>query len=70
MEKTRVPLNKWVLAFRLMVASKSKISIQDLNGALRVSYKTAWFMAHRIRGILEKTSPTKMRDSDKFATSS
>jgi len=44
-----VPLNKWLLATHLMCASKKGISAHQLHRMLGVTYKTAWFMAHRIR---------------------
>lgn len=48
-EKSKVPLNKWVLAFHLVCASKKGISSHQLHRMLGVTYKTAWFMTHRIR---------------------
>jgi transposase-like protein len=49
MERSHVPLNKWALAFRLMCSSKKGVSAHQLHRTLAVTYKTAWFMAHRIR---------------------
>jgi len=50
MEKSHIPLNKWVLGFHLMAASKKGISAHQLMRMLGIgSYRTAWFMAHRIR---------------------
>jgi transposase-like protein len=49
MERSHVPLNKWALAFRLMCSSKKGVSAHQLHRMLSVTYKTAWFMAHRIR---------------------
>lgn len=48
-EDSKVPLNKWLLAVHLMVSSKKGISAHQLHRMLGVTYKTAWFMAHRIR---------------------
>src|SRR5690606_24962085 len=48
-ERSHVPLNKWVIAFHLMSASKKGMSAHQLHRMLGVTYKTAWFMAHRIR---------------------
>lgn len=48
-ERSKVPLTKWVLAFHLMNASKKGMSAHQLHRMLGVTYKTAWFMAHRIR---------------------
>lgn len=49
MEDSHVPLNKWLYAFRLMCGSKKGISAHQLHRSIGVSYKTAWFMNHRIR---------------------
>lgn len=48
-ERSKVALHKWVYATHLMCASKKGISAKRLERMLRVTYKTAWFMAHRIR---------------------
>jgi transposase-like protein len=60
MESSHVPLNKWVLAFRLMASSKKGISAHQLHRTIKVTYKTAWFMAHRVRGAMRLTNPTPM----------
>jgi transposase-like protein len=48
-ESSHVPLHKWVYAAHLLTASKKGISSHQLMRMLGVSYKTAWFMSHRIR---------------------
>ncbi len=49
-ERSHIPLHKWVLASHLMGASKKGVSAHQLFRMLGFgSYKTAWFMAHRIR---------------------
>jgi transposase-like protein len=48
-ERSHVPLHKWMLSFHLMASSKKGISAHQLHRMLGVTYKTAWFMAHRIR---------------------
>lgn len=48
-ESSKVPLNKWLLATHLIVSSKKGISSHQLSRNLGVTYKTAWFMSHRIR---------------------
>lgn len=53
-ERSRVPLNKWLLAVHLMCASKKGISAHQLHRTLGVTYKTAWFMAHRIREAMRE----------------
>lgn len=49
LEKSHIPLNKWLAGFYLMCASKKGASAHQLHRTLGVSYKSAWFMAHRIR---------------------
>jgi transposase-like protein len=49
MERSHVPLAKWALAFRLFAASKKGMSAKQIERMLGVSYKTAWFIGHRIR---------------------
>lgn len=60
MESSHVPLNKWVLAFRLMASSKKGISAHQLHRTISVTYKTAWFMAHRVREAMRVANPTPM----------
>lgn len=52
-ERSKVPLNKWLLATHLMCASKKGVSAHQLHRMLGVTYKTAWFMAHRIREAMK-----------------
>lgn len=49
MERSKVPLSKWLLAMHLMGASKKGVSALQLQRMLGVTYKTAWFLCHRIR---------------------
>ena len=48
-ESSHVPLNKWLATFFLLCASKKGMSAHQLHRMLGVTYKTAWFMFHRIR---------------------
>jgi transposase-like protein len=48
-ERSHVPIHKWLYATHLLCASKKGISSHQLSRMLGVTYKTAWFMAHRIR---------------------
>ena len=48
-ERSKVPLNKWLLATYLLCSSKKGMSAHQLHRMLGVTYKTAWFMFHRIR---------------------
>lgn len=56
-ESSKIPLNKWLMATHLMCASKKGISAHQLHRMLGITYKSAWFMAHRIREAMN-TAPT------------
>lgn len=60
MERSHIPLHKWVLAFHLMAASKKGISAHQLHRMLEVTYKSAWFMAHRIREAMREVGPVPL----------
>lgn len=53
-ERSKVKLHKWLLATHLMCASKKGISAHQLHRTIGVTYKTAWFMAHRIREAMKE----------------
>src|SRR6202045_1341390 len=59
MERSHIPLHKWLIAMHLMIASKKGMSALQLQRMLGLgSYRTAWFMCHRIREALTPASPT------------
>ena len=49
MERSKVPLTKWWLAMHLMGSSKKGMSAHQMHRMLGLTYKTTWFMCHRIR---------------------
>ncbi len=53
-ESSHIPLNKWLLAFYLLCSSKKGMSAHQLHRMLGVTYKSAWFMAHRIREAMSQ----------------
>lgn len=59
-ERSHVPLNKWLLAVHLLCSSKKGMSSHQLMRSLGVTYKTAWFMAHRIREAMRDDTPFPM----------
>ncbi len=59
-ESSKVPLNKWLLATHLLCASKKGISGHQMARMLGVTYKTAWFMMHRIREAMTETDSEPM----------
>ena len=65
-ERSHVGLAKWMLAFRLMASSKKGVSALQLERTLGVTYKTAWFMAHRIREAMTDRSPDPIGGEGKF----
>lgn len=59
-EGSHIPLNKWLMAVHFMTASKKGISAHQLHRMLGITYKAAWFMAHRIRHAM-KEGPLQMK---------
>lgn len=51
-EDSHIPLNKWLMAIHLLCSSKKGMSAHQLHRMLGVTYKSAWFMAHRIRYVM------------------
>jgi transposase-like protein len=54
-EDSHIALNKWFMAFQLMASSKKGMSAHQLHRMLDITYKSAWFMAHRIRHTMKQT---------------
>jgi transposase-like protein len=51
---SHLPLWKWLLAAYLMMESKKGISANQMKRTLNISYKTAWYLCHRIRKAIEE----------------
>jgi transposase-like protein len=49
LERSHIPLHKWLRAFHLMCSSRNGISARQLQQALGITYRSAWFMVQRIR---------------------
>lgn len=49
MHDSHLPLRKWLLAIYMMVESRKGVSANQLKRQLGVTYKTAWYLCHRIR---------------------
>lgn len=60
-EDSHIPLNKWIGAFYLMCSSKKGVSANQLHRCLGVTYKSAWFMAHRVRFAMKTLPPFKTK---------
>ncbi|WP_062113764.1 IS1595 family transposase [Aureimonas sp. AU40] len=53
-ERSKIALNKWLLATHLLTSSKKGMSAHQIHRMLGVTYKTAWFMCHRIREAMRE----------------
>jgi len=51
-QDTHLPLQKWFIAIYLMIESKKGISANQMKRTLNISYKTAWYLCHRIRNAM------------------
>jgi transposase-like protein len=55
-ERSKLPLSKWLMALYLLTASKKGMSAHQLSRMLDISYKSTWFMMHRIREAMREPS--------------
>lgn len=55
-ERSKIPLSKWLMAVFLMCSSKKGMSAHQMHRMLGISYKSTWFMAHRIREAMKDGS--------------
>lgn len=55
MERSHIPVHKWLLAIHLLNSSKKGMSAHQLHRMLGITYKSAWFLAHRIREAMTET---------------
>jgi len=65
-ERSKIPLNKWLAATYLMMASKKGMSALQIGRMLGFSPKTAWFVCHRIRESLREANPSPLGGRGKF----
>ena len=59
-ERSHIPLNKWLMVAFLMCASKKGMSAHQIHRVIGVSYKSTWFMCHRLREAMREISPTQL----------
>jgi transposase-like protein len=59
-EDSHIPISKWLLAIHLLASSKKGISAHQLHRNLGISYKGAWFMAHRLRWAMSNGGVMEM----------
>src|ERR1700728_3685629 len=53
-ERSKIPLSKWLAALFMLTASKKGVSAHQIHRSLGISYKSAWFMMHRLREALRQ----------------
>jgi len=58
---SHLPLWKWFLAIYLMIESKKGISACQVQRTLKITYKTAWFLCHRIRAAMREVSADRLK---------
>src|SRR5260221_1166050 len=64
-ERSKIPLHTWLYANHLLSSSKKGMSAHQLHRMLGVTYKTAWFMMHRIRESMKPSNPEPLGGPDK-----
>lgn len=52
-ESSHIPLHKWLQAAYLINSSKKGISAKQIERTLQITYKSAWFMMHRLRAAMD-----------------
>lgn len=58
---TKLPLRKWFMAVLLTVEARKCISANQLKRTIGVSYKTAWYLSHRIRAAMKDATPVPLK---------
>ena len=56
-EDSHLPISKWLMAIFIICSSKKSISANQLSRMLKITYKAAWFMAHRLRFAVSPEMP-------------
>jgi transposase-like protein len=60
MERSKISISKWLFAMHLIGSSKKGMSAHQIHRLLGITYKSAWFMCHRIREAMRDTNPGTM----------
>jgi transposase-like protein len=60
MERSHIPVHKWLLAIHLLNSSKKGMSAHQMHRMLGITYKSAWFLCHRIREAMRNDKPADM----------
>ena len=59
-EASHIPISKWLMALFIICSSKKSVSAHQLHRMLNLTYKSAWFMAHRIRFAMGSENTPKL----------
>ncbi len=59
-ERSKVPLTKWWMAAHMINSGKNGVSAHEIHRTIGVTYKTAWFMMHRLREAMADIAPAPM----------
>jgi transposase-like protein len=60
LERSKLPLTKWLMAAHMFNSGKNGVSAHEIHRQLGVTYKTAWFMMHRLREAMNELNPAPM----------
>jgi len=60
LERSKIPLTKWLMAAHMFNSGKNGVSAHEIHRTLKVTYKTAWFMMHRLREAMNELNPSAM----------
>jgi transposase-like protein len=69
MERSKIPLTKWWLAMHLIGTSKKGMSAHQIHRSLGITYKSAWFLCHRIREAMKAVNPSPLGGEGKIIES-
>lgn len=69
MERSKIPLSKWLMAMHLMASSKKGMSAHQMHRMLGVTYKSAWFLCHRIREAMKDDNASPLGGEGKSVQS-
>jgi transposase-like protein len=59
MERSHIPLHKWLMAMMLLSSSKKGMSAHQMHRMMGITYTSAWFLCHRIREAMADPEPNK-----------
>jgi len=60
LERSKIPLTKWLMAAHMFNSGKNGVSAHEIHRTLKVTYKTAWFMMHRLREAMNELNTAPM----------